>query len=103
MRGSITSETPPRRAAHTGSDAFCQLIGRSSRDRGLAGACRPRARRAQSRSVMAHDTLNLAALIPEHFGRYFAFFTPGHTQGIVPARIKELARLKIAALNQCDT
>ena len=36
--------------------------------------------------------LNLAALIPEHFARYFAFFTPGHTQGIVPARIKELAR-----------
>ncbi len=31
------------------------------------------------------------------------FFTPGHTRGIVPARIKELARLKIAALNQCDT
>ncbi|MGH7286530.1 MAG: hypothetical protein ACREI8_00720 [Myxococcota bacterium] len=52
---------------------------------------------------MADDTLNLAALIPEHFGRYFAFFTPGHTQGIVPSRIKELARLKIAALNQCDT
>ena len=52
---------------------------------------------------MADDTLNLAALIPEHFGRYFAFFTPGHTDGIVPARIKELARLKIAALNQCDT
>jgi hypothetical protein len=49
------------------------------------------------------DTLNLATLIPEHFARYFAFFTPGHTQGIVPARIKELARLKIAALNQCDT
>ena len=47
--------------------------------------------------------LNLAALIPEHFARYFAFFTPGHTEGIVPARIKELARLKIAALNQCDT
>ena len=52
---------------------------------------------------MADDTLNLAALIPEHFGRYFAVCTPGHTQGIVPARIKELARLKIAALNQCDT
>jgi len=52
---------------------------------------------------MASDTLNLAALIPELFARYFAFFTPGHTQGIVPARIKELARLKIAALNQCDT
>ena len=47
--------------------------------------------------------LNLAKLIPEHFARYFEFFRPGHTDGIVPARIKELARLKIAALNQCDT
>ena len=28
---------------------------------------------------MANDTLNLAVLIPDHFGRYFAFFTPGHT------------------------
>jgi hypothetical protein len=49
------------------------------------------------------ETLNLAALIPEHFARFFAFFKPGHTEGIVPARIKELARLKIAALNQCDS
>jgi hypothetical protein len=54
-------------------------------------------------AMAGHETLDLAALIPEHFRRYFAFFTPGHTQGIVPARIKELARLKIAALNQCDT
>ncbi len=47
--------------------------------------------------------LNLAELIPEHFARYFAFFKPGHQEGIVPSRIKELARLKIAALNGCDT
>ena len=47
--------------------------------------------------------LNLQALIPEHFGRYFAFFRPGHTEGVVPSSIKELARLKIAALNECDT
>jgi len=49
------------------------------------------------------DTLNLAELIPEHFGRYFEFFRPGHNEGVVPARIKEIARLKIAALNECDT
>jgi hypothetical protein len=67
----------------------------------MTGACRVRAPRTIA--DMADDTLDLAALIPEHFARYFAFFTPGHTQGIVPARIKELARLKIAALNQCDT
>jgi hypothetical protein len=51
----------------------------------------------------AGDTLDLTELIPEHFARFFAFFKPGHTEGIVPTRIKELARLKIAALNGCDT
>ena len=47
--------------------------------------------------------LDLMGLIPEHFERFFEFFRPGHNEGIVPARVKELARLKIAALNQCDT
>ena len=42
-------------------------------------------------------------LIPDLFDRYFAFFRPGHQEGVVPSRIKELARLKIAALNDCDT
>lgn len=36
------------------------------------------------------------------FDRYFAFFRPGHTEGLVAPRIKELARLKVAALNHCD-
>ena len=49
------------------------------------------------------DSLNLAALIPEHFARFFEFFKPGHTEGVVSPRIKELARLQIASLNQCDT
>ena len=49
------------------------------------------------------DGLNLAELIPDLFARYFDFFRPGHQEGIVPSRIKELARLKIAALNECDT
>jgi hypothetical protein len=49
------------------------------------------------------DSLNLPELIPDHFARYFAFFRPGHREGIVPSRTKELARLKIAALNGCDT
>ena len=52
---------------------------------------------------MASEPLNLMALLPDAFERYFAFFRPGHTEGIVPARIKELARLKVAALNECDT
>jgi hypothetical protein len=50
-----------------------------------------------------NEPLNLAKLIPEHFGRYFEFFRPGHNEGVVPPRIKEIARLKIAALNGCDT
>ena len=51
----------------------------------------------------ADAPLNLAELIPEHFARWLAFFRPGHTEGVVPSRIKELARLKVAELNECDT
>jgi len=51
----------------------------------------------------ASDGLDLMALIPEHFERFFAFFGPGHKDGVLPCRVKELARLKIAALNECDT
>jgi hypothetical protein len=60
-------------------------------------------RRPTSRSEAKSTPLALDKLIPEHFARYFEFFRPGHTAGVVPARIKELARLKIAALNECDT
>ena len=48
-------------------------------------------------------TLNLTELIPEHFERFFEFFRPGHTEGVLASRVKELARLKIAQLNDCDT
>lgn len=51
----------------------------------------------------AEAPMNLAELIPEHLERFFTFFRPGHTEGIAPARVKELARLKIAAINGCDT
>ena len=61
------------------------------------------ARKPQTGKSQASDRLNLAELIPDLFERYFAFFLPGHQEGIVPTRIKELARLKIAALNGCDT
>lgn len=54
-------------------------------------------------AAAADEPLNLTALIPDMFERYFAFFRPGHQDGVVPCRIKELARLKIAALNDCDT
>ena len=51
----------------------------------------------------ADDVMNLMELIPDLFDKYFAFFRPGHQEGVVPSRIKELARLKIAELNDCDT
>ncbi len=47
--------------------------------------------------------LNLTELLPDLFERYFAFFRPGHREGVLSSRIKELARLKVAALNECDT
>ena len=47
--------------------------------------------------------LDMMNLIPDLFEKFFEFFRPGHTEGIAPARIKELARLKIAAINDCDT
>ncbi len=49
------------------------------------------------------EPLDLMRLVPDLLARYLEFFRPGHQEGIVPSRIKELARLKIAALNQCDT
>ncbi len=49
------------------------------------------------------ESINPLGLLPEFYERYFAFFRPGHQEGVVPSRIKELARLKIAALNDCDT
>ena len=47
--------------------------------------------------------LDLGASMPELLGRYLKFFRPAHEEGAVPARIKEIARLKVAALNECDT
>ena len=62
------------------------------------------ANRNPETDLAAQDTpLNLTELIPDHFARWFEFFRPGHREGIVPSRVKELARLKIAALNGCDT
>ncbi len=49
------------------------------------------------------EPLNLPQLIPDLFAGWFDFFRPGHREGLVPSRIKELARLKVAALNDCDT
>ena len=46
---------------------------------------------------------NPTELIPDFFERFFGFFLPGHQEGVVPSRIKELARLKIAQLNDCNT
>ncbi len=47
--------------------------------------------------------LNMTELLPDFFERFFEFFREAHTKGVAPSRIKELARLKIAELNGCDT
>lgn len=52
---------------------------------------------------MSETTDNPLGLVPDFFERYFAFFRPGHQDGVVPSRIKEIARLKVASLNGCDT
>lgn len=39
----------------------------------------------------------------EMFDPYFAFYYPSHEGGIVEPDLKELVRLKIARLNDCDT
>ena len=54
-------------------------------------------------ATTTQEGTNPLGLLPEFYERYFAFFRPGHQEGVVPSRIKELARLKVAALNNCDT
>ena len=58
---------------------------------------------ADPSSPEASAPMNMLELLPDFFDRFFEFFGPGHQEGVVPSRIKELARLKIAALNDCDT
>jgi AhpD family alkylhydroperoxidase len=45
--------------------------------------------------VMAHHA--------DFFEDYFSFFYPAHERGLVDTRIKEIARLEIARLNDCQT
>ena len=54
-----------------------------------------------NRRSVEHVTAT-SPLASDFFDRYFAFFGPGHTEGHVAPRIKDLARLKVAALNHCD-
>ncbi len=43
------------------------------------------------------------AHLPGLFRRYFAFFYPAHEEGVVETRVKELARLRVAQLNDCPS
>jgi hypothetical protein len=63
--------------------------------RKLAEADLAAGRDPEMNSVLAHH--------PDFFARYFDFYYPAHEQGVVPTRIKELARLRIARLNACPT
>jgi AhpD family alkylhydroperoxidase len=80
----MTTKLPPV-PRHELPEAFRALV-----DADLAAGRDP-----DMNSVLAH--------LPEFFTRYFDFYYPAHEAGVVPARIKELARLRIAALNGCAT
>jgi alkylhydroperoxidase family enzyme len=47
------------------------------------------------------DHLRVLAHRPEMYEAYYRFLYPLHTAGVVAPALKELARLKIAELNQC--
>ncbi|HMJ37850.1 MAG TPA: carboxymuconolactone decarboxylase family protein [Baekduia sp.] len=67
------------------SDYFRDLVARDEaegRDSALNG-------------VMAHHAA--------FFEQYFSFFYPAHEQGVLDTRIKEIARLEVARLNNCTT
>jgi hypothetical protein len=55
---------------------------------------------ATGRSTALPGVLGLA---PELFRSYFRFYYPSHENGLVDTRTKEVARLKIARLNDCPT
>jgi alkylhydroperoxidase family enzyme len=41
--------------------------------------------------------------LPEAFNAYWDFYAPLRLKGLLDAKLKELVRLKIAALNDCAT
>jgi alkylhydroperoxidase family enzyme len=41
--------------------------------------------------------------LPEAFKAYWNFYAPLRLEGLLDAKLKELVRLKIAALNDCAT
>ena len=44
-----------------------------------------------------------AGNLPEVYEAFWAFYGPLKLGGLLPARLKELVRLKIAELNECAT
>lgn len=63
----------------------------------------PDRRVAEDMSPLSLTEEEMMALLPDFFERFMNFFGPAHQEGVVPSRVKELARLKIAAINECDT
>ena len=55
---------------------------------------------ATGRSTALPGVLGLA---PDLFRQYFRFYYSAHEQGLVDTRTKEVARLRIARLNDCPT
>ena len=53
--------------------------------------------------VKIGGALVVTVALPEAFKAYWDFYAPLRLKGLLDARLKELVRLKIAALNDCAT
>jgi alkylhydroperoxidase family enzyme len=47
------------------------------------------------------NMLRAFAHMPDHFSRFLDFYGPLVNRGRVPLRVKEMARLRVASLNEC--
>jgi alkylhydroperoxidase family enzyme len=58
---------------------------------------------AAERAGQNSTVLRVLGHRPEMIEAYFKFYYPLHNGGVVDVALKELVRLRIAALNQCMT
>lgn len=72
------------------------------KDEQLPEGLREQAREAEKAGASA-TVLRVLGHRPDMVESYFKFYYPLHNGGIVDPALKELVRLKIAALNQCVT
>ena len=71
-------------------------------DEELSAGTRARVQAAEASGADA-SVLRALAHRQDMFDKYFEFYYPSHTTGIIEPPLKELVRLKIARLNDCAT